>query len=169
MRQILALAIVLGMTFLAFTTANAQEIGFPLATYPASSYPAVPVGPPGAESRTYWPEPLPLLSTYPLTPSVLPVPQLQLPRLAAYGTVVLPQPVTANALTTSLLTGPFSTQISFAGSFSWPVDRPFLASRFDPLVLTSGGVLRPLLVEPICREDLLSPAEAFSPLFLRLR
>jgi hypothetical protein len=93
-------AIVLGMMLLASASATGQEIGFPLGGFPAPSYPLAPAGAAGPDSRAYWPEPLPLLSTYPLTPSVQPLPQLYVPRLPAYGIVALPQPLTGNALTT---------------------------------------------------------------------
>lgn len=149
-----ACAIALSLSFLTATTISGQQISFTVGISPSSMAPLTPSSYVQPDTRTFWPEPLPVLSVYPLTPSVQPLPQLRLPQLPAFGIIMIPQPITANPPTTHMLFGPFSTQLSFAGSLSLPIDRPFLLSRLDPLILTSKGpLLLPVLTEPVCRAN----------------
>jgi hypothetical protein len=154
MERICAFAIALSLSFLTATTISAQQVSFTVGISPSSMGPVMPPAYVQPDARAFWPEPLPVLSTYPLTPAVQPLPQLSLPQLPAYGMLIVPQPITPYPQATFMLFGPFSPQLSFAGSFTLPIDRPFLPSRLDPLILTSKGLLLlPVLTEPVCRAN----------------
>jgi hypothetical protein len=169
MERIRTLAVLVMLVLISPGTGSGQEIGI---IGGSSSRPlGPPISPTSAQGdvRAFWPEPLPLLSTYPVTPSVQPLPQLRLPQLPAHGILIVPLPISTIPLNTIMLFGPFSPQLYFGGSLTLPVDRPFLGSRLGPLVFTSNGLVRPNLTEPVCPANLVPPTDPLSLFLGRFR
>jgi hypothetical protein len=107
MKRVHGLPIVLCLLVLSPSSVIAQQIGLRVGILPNSMEPIRPSVNIQPDARTYWPEPLPILSTYPLTPAFQPLPQLYVPRLPVHGMLLLPQPVSTNPSTTFMLFGPF--------------------------------------------------------------
>jgi len=162
MERIPTLAVLVTLALIAPATGSGKEIGF------MGGFSVSPLGPPVSSTsaqgdlRAFWPEPLPLLSTYPVTPSVQPLAQLHPPQLSAPGMLIVPQPISTLPLNTIMLFGPFSPPLYFGGSLTLPVDRPFLSSPLGPLVFTSNGLVRPNLTDPVCPANLVQSTDSLS-------
>jgi hypothetical protein len=127
-----------------------QQIGLPNGF---SGSPMIPLGLPSVaqgDSRAFWPEPLPVLSNYPLTPSVQPLPQMFVPHLPLQAILTVAQPITVNPATTLLFPGAFSASIMFGGNLSLPIERATLTPTSGPLAFTARGALLPTVTQQVC-------------------